>query len=128
MNVNDYKQILIHHMRPSAAKLFQDNSYIFQQDNGPKHTADVVKKYLSNHEIQCLQWPAQSPDLNHIENLWSILDSKLSTRNPSNEAELFQILKHGWNNLSIDTLHNLIDSMNRRCQAVIESNGMPTRY
>jgi transposase len=128
MKAENYKQILIHYMRPSAAKLFQDNNYIFQQDNDPKHTANVIKKYLSNHEIQCLQWLAQSTDLNPIENLWSILDSNLSTRNPSNEAELFQILKDGWKNLSIDTLHNLVESMNRRCQAVIESNGMPTRY
>ena len=65
-----------------------------------------------------MEWPAQSPDFNPIEN-WK--------RCPQNDLELFEILKSDWNSLDINILENLVDSMAKRCKLVIESNGMPIK-
>lgn len=46
------------------------------KDNGPKHTAGVTKRYFERKSINVLEWPAQCADLNPIENIWAILDSK----------------------------------------------------
>jgi len=73
-------------------------------------------------------WPAQSPDLNPIENLWSILDHNVRDRRPQNKAELFRVLQDGWNALDRDLLRRLVDSMPRRIQAVLDNNGWPTKY
>ena len=123
-----YKQILIHHMLPSAKKLFGNQEFIFQQDKDPKHTANSITQYLSNKQINVLNWPPQSPDLNPIENLWSILDREAKDRNVSNENDLFLCLKKAWENISSKTIQNLISSMPRRCQACIDNNGLPTKY
>jgi transposase len=136
MNAKDYKQILIHHMRPSLNRLFPDGDGIFQQDNDPKHTAHIIRNYIRRSNMNCFDptsvmqvvWPAQSPDLNPIENLWSILDSRLKDRTPSNERELFQILRDEWNTLPIDQLTKLVDSMPNRCAKVIENRGYPIKY
>ena len=128
MRATDYKQILIHHMIPSANDLFSNNNWIFQHDNDPKHTAVIVTKYLQNNGINVLKWPSQSPDLNPIENLWAILDRSLSDRIPSNESELYAQLLQEWNKISPVILHSLIKSMPQRCQAVIDSQGYPTKY
>ena len=122
-----YCQILIRHMIPSSNMLFE-GKWLFQHDNDPKHTAVRVKRYLSNKRVSILPWPAQSPDLNPIENLWSIMESDIRDRQPENEAELFEILNTAWQNLSMDVLSALVASMPARCQAVLDARGYATKY
>ena len=74
----------------SAFELYQDSDWIFKQDNDPKHTSRVTKAFIAEASINLLPWPSQSPDLNPIENLWSILDVKLKGRRCNNKTELFE--------------------------------------
>ncbi|GFT35140.1 SWIM-type domain-containing protein [Trichonephila clavipes] len=64
-----YIDLLRHNLLDSAKKLSMENTFIFQQDNDPKHTATVTKTWLLYHAPRRLQTPPQSPDLNPIENL-----------------------------------------------------------
>jgi hypothetical protein len=123
-----YHQILIHQLRPSANILFPNGNYIFQQDNDPKHTAIIIRNYINNTNLPTMDWPAQSPDLNPIENLWSILDNTTKSRKPQNLEELFDVLNEAWKTLPVDRLTQLVDSMPDRCRQVIESKGYPIRY
>ena len=77
MTVRPYTQ-------PEVHMLFPDNDVIFQYDNSFKHTARNVQLWFQEHEdtLQHLPWPAQSPDLNIIEPLWSVLDSRMRSRFP----------------------------------------------
>ena len=122
-----YRQILIHHMRPSGRQLIGDD-FIFQQDNDPKHTSIVCRNYLRNQNIRVLPWPPQSPDLNPIENLWSELDRKMRKRKCNTEEELFEQVKTHWNQLDSEYLQKLVESMPRRCAEVIRKNGYPIDY
>ncbi len=56
-------------MLPSADKLYGDADFIFQQDLAPAHTAKGTKSWFNDHGVTVLDWPANSPDLNPIENL-----------------------------------------------------------
>ena len=49
----------------------------FQQDNAPCHTSKIVSEFFRSSNLEKIPWPASSPDLNIIENVWSVLKSKL---------------------------------------------------
>ncbi len=75
-----YQEMLEHFMLPSADQLFKDADFIFQQDLAPAHTAKSTKSWLNDHGVGVLDWPANSPDLNPIENLWGIVKRKMGNK------------------------------------------------
>ena len=79
---------LEHYMLPSAEKLYGDDDFIFQHDLAPAHSAKTTSKWCTDHGITVLDWPANSPDLNPIENLWGIVKKKQKDTRPYNANEL----------------------------------------
>ena len=124
----NYNIILEEQVMPSIELLAPHGHYIFQQDNDPKHTAIINRAWFEDNGVPLLPWPAQSPDLNPIENLWSILDLKLKERRPQIEEQLFEALRVGWEALDIPLLERLSDSMPDRIAAVIANKGYPCKY
>ncbi|XP_054466065.1 phosphatidylinositol 4-phosphate 5-kinase-like protein 1 [Anoplopoma fimbria] len=98
----------------------------FQQDNAPCHTARSVKVWMKDHQIRTLSWPAQSPDLNPIENLYNVIKRKMDGHKPSNEAELLEFLRQEWHKVTQQQCERLVESMPRRMKAVIKSRPTAT--
>ncbi|GFW45325.1 transposable element Tcb1 transposase [Trichonephila clavipes] len=55
---------------------------IFQQDNTQLHVAHIVLRFFINHQIELLPWPAHSPYLSPIENMWSVVAQRLTRLHP----------------------------------------------
>ncbi len=114
-------------MLPSADQLFKDADFIFQQDLAPAHTAKSTKSRL-NDQVGVLDWPANSPDLNPIENLWSIVRMKMRNKRSKNADELKATVKETWASIPPQQCHKLITSMPCLIEAVIKAKGALTKY
>lgn len=101
---------------------------VLMQDNAPPHRAGVVTTWLQERNIAVLDWPANSPDCNPLENLWGILKGRLENRVANDVETLWAAAKEEWAHIPDEVILNVIDSMPRRVQSVISQNGGITKY
>jgi len=108
----------------------EEGEMYFQQDNDPKHTSRLADEWFEDNDIQLLVWPAQSPDLNPIEHIWTHLKQQLRQYPvpPKGVHESWDRLVEEWSKIPAETCQGLIGSMPRRIQAVIEAKGGQTKY
>lgn len=131
MDQHLYKEILENELADTIDFYELDPEKLtFQHDNDPKHTAKSVKEYLSQEDFKVMLWPAQSPDMNPIENCWSYLKNQIySYETPANGLkELFSRVEIEWEKISKEYLENLYESMPRRMAQVIKAKGRWTKY
>ena len=123
-------QVLMPHVLP----LVNAHNLTFQHDNARPHVARVCRDFLNQNNVQVLDWPPYSPDLNPIEHVWDALDRRVRKRVnvPNNVAQLQLALFQEWNNIPQRTIDNLVGSMVRRVRAataaVVATRAIDTHY
>lgn len=105
---------------------------VLMQDGAPGHAAASTRKDFEERGVQVLDWPAFSPDLNPIESVWNWMKDWIEDRYGLEEKpsydKLRQWVKEAWEAVPDDYFKELLESMPDRCKAVIEANGMHTKY
>lgn len=128
VNATKYIEILQQSMLPSAERLFESD-FFFQDDNAPCHRAKSVASWIKKKRIKAIDWPAQSPDLNPIENLWHKISLEISKKQPRSKRELIESLIAAWNHfITPEHLRKLVHSMPERCRLVRMNKGWPIKY
>nr|CAH7714409.1 unnamed protein product [Callosobruchus chinensis] len=131
MNSQEYVDILENGFIPSYRILYPEGAVNFVQDNSAVHTAHIVRNYLAQNSYNVIAWPAKSPDLNPIENLWGIMVKRWETGDPlpNSRQNLNLHCRRIWESFrGSDVCRNLVGSMQRRLQACIDAEGGYTKY
>jgi transposase len=125
----DYVKLLEKRLLPYAKQLYS-SSWTLMHDSTSHgiHGAKITRKWLSANAKFIDPWPANSPDLNPIENVWAMLSRAVLNRNPKSVDGYWRILRQEWKNIDLEKIRKLIDGMPRRLQAVIDAAGGNTKY
>ncbi len=128
VNTAIYQEILEHFHASFCWQALWRCWFHFPAGLGTCHTAKGTKGWFNDHGVTVLDWPANSPDLNPIENLSVIVKRKMRDTRPNNADELKATVKETWASIPPQQCHKLITSMPRRIEAVIKAKGAPTKY
>ncbi|GFS83690.1 transposable element Tcb1 transposase [Trichonephila clavipes] len=84
---------------------------IFQQDNAQPHVARIVQSFFVNHQIELLPWPARSPDLSPIENMWSMVAQRLTqiSTPAATQDQLWQCVEAAWSAVPQEIIQSLFE-------------------
>jgi len=113
-----YQHILQNVVLPSVQMLYPDGIIHFQQDHSSIHDSCVVQEWLSlQADVELIDWPLRSPDMNPIENMWSEVKRTLQETwpvlPPRNSDELWTLVSDVWDEVASSQCYvrSLIESM-----------------
>lgn len=83
----------------------------------------MTQQYFEKKHIRRLIWPANSPDLNIMENIWSIIDNKLLKFSINTIDDLKNALQTAWCGISQNTMNEFFQSIPERLRQVVNRKG-----
>lgn len=120
-------EVLDKHLKPYMRENCRQ-WYRLYQDGASSHTAKLTKRRVAAMRLKVMTSPPNSPDINPIENIWGLMDVHIKEKEPRTKAELVAAVKEAWEKIPQNTIDNVIDSMPRRIQAVMDNDGKWTKY
>ena len=123
-----YLQILEEVMLPSVRSyaLPFPEKIIYMHDNSPIHKARIITSWFNdnNRHIDIIDWPSKGCDLNPIENVWGLMVNQWEPAAERSRKKLMNHAEKVWEDLRYKPkyIYNIIASMPRRLQSVIEHN------
>ncbi|GFX17279.1 transposable element Tc1 transposase [Trichonephila clavipes] len=95
--------------------------FLFMDDNAPCHRTVATEQLLESEDIERMDWPARSPDLNPIEHVWDFLGRRLAARTlpPVTIRELRLARQDEWAEMPQQLIDTFILSMGRRCKTCL---------
>ncbi|GFY08151.1 transposable element Tcb2 transposase [Trichonephila clavipes] len=118
-----YNEILLPYVRLFRGAM--GLQFLFMDDNAPCHRTVAAEQLLESEDIERMDWPARSPDLNPIEHVWGFLGRRLAARTlpPVTIRELRLALQDEWAAMPQQLIDTLILRMGRRCETCLAVRG-----
>ncbi|GFX67785.1 transposable element Tcb2 transposase [Trichonephila clavipes] len=116
--------------RNHPSNIIERDRRYFMNDNAPCHRTVAAEQLLEIEDIERMDWPARSPDLNPIEHAWDFLGRRLAARTlpPGTIRELRLALQDEWAAMPQQLIDTLILSMGRHCETCLAVRGDDIPY
>lgn len=123
INAYWYQQILDDNLWSVLA-----HHYVFQDDNAPVQSARFTQDYLHRNGIRTMSWPAHSPDIIIIENIWLLIKRNFRVGRIENKEDVFHEIQRKWTENTSEYIKSLYQTIPRRLESVIRLKGHLTTY
>ena len=130
INSQKYTDILDENLWPVVTKVFPNDPWIFQDDNATPHRSRHTVNWKQGNNIPGMVWPAQSPDINVIENIWRYIKIRLQkvVHRIKCKDDLVREAKRIWMSIEPTYIKSLYNSIPTRIRRVLRGNGSITKY
>jgi len=133
LNRQEYTdQIFIPHFLPFYLEMRRKYGHgvQLQEDGASYHHNGWLGKLKRAWLIRSIIWPAQSPDLSPIENLWAWMKDRIGERRHriKNIIQMSVAIREAWDEITPEVLMKLVDSMPKRMDLLQASKGGPIKY
>lgn len=118
-----YQEYILRQQFLPYVKTIYPESHRLYQDNDPKHTSKSTQAFMTANGINWWRSPAESPDINPIENLWNEMKVFCTKQRPKNKADLENALHAFWATLDVDKCRRYINHIHKVMPVVVEKNG-----
>lgn len=119
INSEKYIDILENNLWPVIVRHFPHGNYVFQDDKAPVHRSRLLSAYKDESNINTTSWPARSPDINIIENIWLKLKRHLQSTRDTIDQLIAEVTRF-WQNLSVEYVRQLYATIPTRLLEVIK--------
>lgn len=92
MRQYQYLEVLEKRLITQLHAWYSDGNCVFMQDSASCYTANSVKRFFSERDLEVLQWPLNNSDMNPIEGIWNDLKKKVNKTVISNKTQLIECL------------------------------------
>lgn len=125
LNARNYIELISEKLPSYYEQMFGSETIeaFFQQDNAPCHKAKITMDWFKSNNIPLLDWPPTSPDINPIENIWSIIDRDLQNYKITTAQELKCAIKEIWSKITINECSSLVKSIPNRIKCILKAKG-----
>ena len=113
----------LHNDFVQTANVLYPDGFWFQQDNARAHTAEATRNWMRENEIRVIEWPAYSPDLSPIENVWAVLKYRLCKRECKTFADLKSAIQKIWSQFDAGFSSSFLQTMEWRIERCIQLKG-----
>ena len=111
-----------------TADLLYPDGWKLHEDNSSIHKSKLSVSYKEERPFRCIDWPSCSPDLNPIENLWTVLKKRILNRPPKTIEDVKNYVDIEWGTFDPEFIVNFTKSMRKRCDLVIAAQGKRINY
>ena len=123
MNSIWYQEKILHKQLKPFVDLVYPDSHRLYQDNDPKHVSISTRAYMLQNGINWWKTPAESPDLNPIENLWAEMKLYCTKQKPKSKDDLTRAVNDFWSTVTPEKCNKYIDHIYKVMPVVVEKQG-----
>jgi hypothetical protein len=124
INSHKYIDILNENLIPTMEVLYPEG-YILQQDNARAHVSNESKRWMADAGINVMEWPAASPDLSIIENVWGLMKNRIENLDPRSVPLWKQEIQNFWDDIDQDFLGNYFETSQKGLNCVLKLTVVP---